>query len=251
MMRLIKLQLRNIFTNKVFYVCTALTVLAGPILNYLLAKSLSGTDLKVFPQIDSFLSGEVGIINAIFIALLYGTFQIMLFRGSIFWITASILYVFPILPFLMFIYHYILNDNKNHIVIYYILCGLLVFLASFSQEQISAMVVGYIAMLIVSLIGFAILMLAPGNSIRMLHPTSVSFYSLGLIDKIKLNLPQIILNNFSNHSLSISLTLPLTYNFIVLGIINNCILLPTLLILISILSILFITPPTIIITYYK
>lgn len=70
MNRLIKLQLRNVFHNKLFYVCLGLTLLMVPILTFI--GSLNGADgatLKVFPQIVSFLSSEVGLMSIIFIAL--------------------------------------------------------------------------------------------------------------------------------------------------------------------------------------
>lgn len=70
MNKLIKLQLRNVFHNKLFYVCLGLTLLMVPILTFI--GSLNGADvknLKVFPQILSFLSSEVGLVSIIFIAL--------------------------------------------------------------------------------------------------------------------------------------------------------------------------------------
>ena len=70
MNKLIKLQLRNVFHNKLFYVCLGLTLLMSPILTFIGSINSTNTEaLKVFPQIMSFLSGEVGLMSTIFIAL--------------------------------------------------------------------------------------------------------------------------------------------------------------------------------------
>lgn len=150
---------------------------------------------------------------ALMTVVCYGLIEIMVVKSGIFWITASVLYLFPLLPFLCFVYWYTIKHNYKKI--FYIGNALLIFLASFSQEQIAVMSLGYIGLITVyelyktkkinwanfgmilsSLIGFSILMLAPGNQIRMQHPTSIDFYKLGFIDKIKQNLPQIIYSNF-------------------------------------------------------
>ncbi len=68
MIKLLKLQLRNIFHNKLFYICLLLTI-ATPIVTFITTNSLKATPPKVFPEIKSFLASEVGIIGVIFIAI--------------------------------------------------------------------------------------------------------------------------------------------------------------------------------------
>ncbi|MBR2678923.1 MAG: ABC transporter permease [Bacilli bacterium] len=63
MNRLIKLQIRNLLRNKLFYVCLALTLIT-PIANLFFAK----TD-PVMVSFIGFIKGELGLISTIFIAI--------------------------------------------------------------------------------------------------------------------------------------------------------------------------------------
>lgn len=70
MKRLIKLQVRNIFHNKLFYVCLAINLLMSPIITFIMeltSKSIPVT--KVLPGIVDFLSSEVSVVSMIFITL--------------------------------------------------------------------------------------------------------------------------------------------------------------------------------------
>ena len=71
MNKLIKLQLRNLFHNKLFYVCLGLTLLLSPILSFIfyMTKISPTSNYQVFPQIIDFMSSEVGLVSSIFIAL--------------------------------------------------------------------------------------------------------------------------------------------------------------------------------------
>ena len=66
MNRLIKLQFRNLFHSKQFYVCIGLYLLTNIGLQYLVPQQSA---VKVLPQITSLLSSELSIISIIFIAL--------------------------------------------------------------------------------------------------------------------------------------------------------------------------------------
>ncbi len=150
---------------------------------------------------------------AIFSCACYGLFEIMTFRSGIFWPTASVLYIFPMLPFLLFIYLY----KPNMSGLKYFLCLILIFLASWSQEQTSTMALAFIGiytlhdfiltkkfnlknitMCLSSLIGFTLLLLAPGSMTRL--NSSADFANLSLITKIKYNLPLIISNVFGSYT---------------------------------------------------
>ena len=165
--------------------------------------------LKKYTKFDDY-------ILAILSICCYGFIEIMVIRTGIFWPTASVLYVFPLLPLLMFIYHY---DSKNKKIFHNILMAILIFFAAFSQEQIAVAAVSYIGiitiyefvkthkidkkniiMLLVALIGFSILMLAPGSKIRMDHPSNEDFYTLSIFGKIIRNYPNLIVNVFSHYS---------------------------------------------------
>ncbi|MBR1884092.1 MAG: hypothetical protein IJ809_04020 [Clostridia bacterium] len=153
---------------------------------------------------------------AIITVALYGVFEIMLFRNGVFWITASVLYLFPFLPFFMYIYYFICNKITNK-KLEIVLSSLLIFATSFSQEQISALVVSFMLMFaiyryikdkkvdkmliinfLVAMIGFAILMLSPGSKVRM--EKTPEFYELNLFQKIMTNIPSILTNNFGGYT---------------------------------------------------
>ena len=71
--KLIKLQLRNLFHNKLLYVCLGLTLLLNPILTFIMSKTMSSIlnsgPYQVFPEIVSFITSEPGIISVMFIAI--------------------------------------------------------------------------------------------------------------------------------------------------------------------------------------
>lgn len=155
------------------------------------------------------------VIIALCTMACYGIFEIMVVRSGIMWASASVLYVFPLLPFLGFIYLY---DSKKTSKINTIMSAILLFLASWSQEQIAVLSLVYIGMktiietindkkiskknlvfLLISIFGFSLLMLAPGSFAR-LSTSNGEFSELSLLEKIKINLPTIITSNFGNYT---------------------------------------------------
>lgn len=145
----------------------------------------------------------------------YGLIQFQTFKSGIFWVTASVLYVFPVLFMFLFIYfHNRKTEKKNNIIKNILLC-ITIFFATFSQEQTAiAMLIYIIGMigykfittkkiekenifyLISSLCGFAILMLSPGNAHRMERD---SFYQLGLLGKLTRSIPDILANIYGKY----------------------------------------------------
>ena len=69
MNKLVRLQLRNVFHNKLFYVCLGLNLLMSPIMSFIGSLVVKTNPPKVFSEIITFISSEVGIISTIFIAL--------------------------------------------------------------------------------------------------------------------------------------------------------------------------------------
>lgn len=70
MNKLIKLQLRNLFHNKLIYVILALNLVLGPILTYLTTIFSAKAKMpKVLPQIQTDLSSEIGLLCGIFIII--------------------------------------------------------------------------------------------------------------------------------------------------------------------------------------
>ncbi len=161
---------------------------------------------------------------ALFTIFSYGLFEIMQLRGGIYWMTASCLYIVPLCFFLAFVYFHLIRDEiqfKNNVsrFFYFILEIILLFLGTYAQEQIAFAVLGYICIVslvhyfktkkidyqelilcLVSLLAFALLILAPGNAIRMNHPGSAPFYELSMYAKIKQNIPEIVNGIFGNYT---------------------------------------------------
>mgnify|MGYP007056154607 CR=1 FL=1 len=70
MKRLIRLQLRNMFHNKLFYVCLVINLLMSPIATFIMSlTSKLAPTTQVLPGIVDFLFSEVGIVSMIFITL--------------------------------------------------------------------------------------------------------------------------------------------------------------------------------------
>lgn len=70
MKRLIKLQVRNIFHNKLFYICLGIMVLMQVGFTFIGGLFIKTTaPVKVMPEIISMLAGATGIISTIFITV--------------------------------------------------------------------------------------------------------------------------------------------------------------------------------------
>ena len=157
------------------------------------------------------------LLLPIVLIVLYGLIHMTFLRHGIYWASASILYIWPLLPLFAFIYLYlkltekIENKEKINYYIYLPILIVLNFFATFSQEQIGVAMVAFLVLfiifnhrkkiqdykllditnLIVCLISFAFLIGAPGNYARL--ETNVDFASLSLFGKIKKNLPSLLL----------------------------------------------------------
>ena len=149
---------------------------------------------------------------AFLVISMYGFLDIMLLRNSIFWASASVSYLFPLLPFFALVY-VTQKKSKNYIIS----ASILGFLAAFSQEQIAAMTIAYnifyiliewffkkrkdkkqFIFFVFSLLGFCILMLAPGNQMRL--DTTSSFANLNLFQKLMTTVPAIISGVFATYN---------------------------------------------------
>lgn len=217
----------NVWGGRVLYFFFEICLLKNGIWIFRLVQSLVITLIFyfIYKIVKRLSKGNISDwLIAICTVMCYGFFEIMLVRTGIFWATASILYVFPILPFLIYIYIYQESKNsefKNKFIktLFYIFCAMLMFMSTFSQEQISVAALGYILILtiynivrnkklnkldivmcIVAIIGFCILMLAPGNAIRQQHPTSIEFYSKPILERIIAGIENLVLGNFSMYT---------------------------------------------------
>lgn len=151
---------------------------------------------------------------ALFTMICFLLTDLMIIRDSYYWFTASVLYLLPILPVFLIIY---LTMEKDRKLLINILCIILAFIAAWSQEQVSVFIVSYLGLLTLfriitdkklnkwdilitlgALLGFAILMLAPGSKARMNSDTA--FYSLDIIHKMIKNIPIIVVSNFGDNT---------------------------------------------------
>lgn len=141
-------------------------------------------------------------------------------RYGTYWASASVLYVWPLLPFLLSIYLYIKMEEKIQGQQELKICGvvclcILIFWATFSQEQVGLSVLAFysiyivvghwkewkrykiidISVLTTSGISYLILFMAPGN-FRRLGTTEFATLSFG--EKIVHNFPILVKCFFSN-----------------------------------------------------
>lgn len=145
------------------------------------------------------------ILIALATCLMYGLFTVNVASEALYWFSASVLYVFPILPSMILIYYvfkmfntYLKGENVS--VWQYMITILMGFLVGFSHEQIAFALLVFCFLIIIysklklksiklifvfnfisTLIGFIILYIAPGNLARQ---SSDSFYKLSIIDKL-------------------------------------------------------------------
>lgn len=147
----------------------------------------------------------------------YGLFGVKIASGGLYWFSASVAYVFSLGFFFCFIWFYDKARNATkYRFLYLASCAILLFISSFSQEVIAVAVVAYIGLLtlyewfsskkidtvniimvFIALSGFLILILAPGNSVRMNYTENAGFYDMDLLQRIKNNIPYIIRGNFN------------------------------------------------------
>ena len=154
--------------------------------------------------------------------ILYSLIDMFYLRHGIYWASASVLYIWPLLPLFACIYTYIkfnrlYKDNKlskTKYILYIPLLILLIFLTCFSQEQIGVALIAFLISfilfdhlkdfkkylkmdlicLITAIASYLLLFLAPGNWARM--DTNVEFSNLSFFEKICTNFPGIIKNIF-------------------------------------------------------
>ncbi|WP_026664667.1 DUF6056 family protein [Butyrivibrio sp. FC2001] len=130
-------------------------------------------------------------------------------RDGLFWYTASAIYVWPFLAFFSAVYILEYSKKKR-----YPLAGLLLFAAGFSQEQVAVLVGCYCAFKVLEelligskmvypylcgIFGAIVLIAAPGNWIRV--GENGDFYKLGLMAKVKRNLPELLSLNLGDRSI--------------------------------------------------
>lgn len=214
----------NIWGGRILYFAIEILLISKSLFLFKLVQSIIITFIFyfIYKIIKKLLNNKLkqnDWIIALFSVALYGIFEIEIINRGIMWPTASVLYVFPILPLFAFIYLYLAKKEKGNSKIYLSITSFLIFMATFSQEQVSTLtlflILGFtvieylkdkkidkrnILWIIFALLGFAILMLAPGNTIRANDVTNIAFNELNIFGKIIKNLPIIFTSIFSNEN---------------------------------------------------
>lgn len=151
--------------------------------------------------------------------VLYGTFHLNTLRDGVYWYSASVLYVWPMLPFLGSVYLYLCNEKRERAVGKAV-CILLAFLAACSQEQIAVLVTvtyiliilfcrfgkkkkapGYLfGMGISAIAGSIFTVFAPGNMVRASSGIYEEFYNKGFLPRIINNIGYIINDNTGRYN---------------------------------------------------
>lgn len=210
----------NIYQNwggRILYaICFIIPLLKTGITLYMIVQSVVITTIIYFMYkiIKTYTKKNVDFIPLV-LFVLYSLIDMFYLRHGIYWASASVLYVWPILPLLMLIYFYRklcleIKDNKNVKVLYIPLLVLSTFFATFSQEQIGAAVIVFIVsyilldhikeikkylkidipVLITSIVSYIFLFFAPGNWVRM--DSNVEFAKLSFFEKIIDNYPRVL-----------------------------------------------------------
>ena len=198
----------NNWGGRVLWFFVEIVLLKISISAYRIVQSI--ITLSIFYLIYKLISKIKKIENyklALTTVMTFGLIEIMVLRDGFYWFTASVLYLFPILPIMLYIY--LTHKDEKRKTWSNILCVFLLFIASWSQEQVSVFIVAYVGLqflyklfikkkidkwdiifLITVLCGFGILMLSPGTKMRV-DGTSY-FYSLNIFQKIARNVPIIL-----------------------------------------------------------
>lgn len=175
----------------------------------LLICILSGKIIASVTKCDVWCSVTLSLV-------FYGTINLSTLRDGVYWYSASTSYVWPLLPLLASIYFYLLLQIKESkfrkcVTVF------LVFIASFSQEQVSVLVIVWVAsilfftfwkerstngkkniphylygMAVSAVLGGMITILAPGNFVRAGTTRYDEFYSMSFFERIVQNTARII-----------------------------------------------------------
>lgn len=153
--------------------------------------------------------------------ILYSCIDMVYLRDGIYWASASVLYIWPLLPLFLSIYLYdiVINKTKKKEKVnfwYYIVLFFSIIFTTLSQEQYGITLIAYIGsyivfthlkdikkywkvdlyVLLIAIISYLVLFMAPGNWVRM--DMNSEFANLSLVGKIIKNMPGILFSIFFN-----------------------------------------------------
>lgn len=170
--------------------------------------------------ICSYTKKKYAIPAILLLYLFYGLIGRDIHAHGTYWASASVLYVWPLLPFFGGIWLYrrtvekIAAGEKVNIWFFYLVMGILLFFSACSQEQVGLSVLVFyifyilfdhrkdwkkyktvdIFVVAVSLASYLLLFCSPGNFIRL--GTNSEFAGMGFFEKLAFNLPRVLHNFF-------------------------------------------------------
>ena len=181
----------------------------------------------------------------IILIILYNLIDMVYLRHGIYWASASVLYIWPLLPLFALIYLYIIvcekiKDNKKYNYIFNLLLLIVLsFFTTFSQEQIGVGLLtfqlSYIIfhhlgdfkkylkidapLFITTLISYIALFFAPGNWKRM--DSNVDFSNLSIVGKVVRNYPRIMRNIFVDEMNIFIILLAILLLYVIYNVFKN------------------------------
>lgn len=197
--------------------------------------------IKYYSKKQKYLS-----IVPIILFILYTCIDLSYLRHGIYWASASVLYVWPLLPFMALLCYYIglCDKEKNNIKFNKVISSLIIiflsFLTTFSQEQIGVGLVGFVILYIIShhfkeikkylvidlpllvttVISYIFLFMAPGNWVRM--ETNQEFAKLSIFEKVIKNYYKILKSIFMDKMNIFMLILCFIMIYMLYKIVKNC-----------------------------
>lgn len=210
----------NIYQNwggRILYaICFIIPLLKNGITAYMFIQTfvITGIIYFMYKIIKSYTKKNVDFIPLV-LFILYALIDMCYLRHGIYWASASVLYIWPLLPLTMLIYFYRkltlnIKDKKKVNWLYIPLLILLSFFSAFSQEQIGVAVIVFVVayilfdhlkdfkkylkidvpVLLTSIISYLFLFFAPGNWVRM--DSNVEFAKMSFFEKIISNYPRVL-----------------------------------------------------------
>jgi hypothetical protein len=146
------------------------------------------------------------------LAACYGLLSLEMMRESVLWITAALVYLWTSILVVVLAKVYRETLIKPPLSSYrHWLLAVLCFMGGWTQEQTGLMLIVFMLVVLAdarlrrlpvkplnvwlwfsAVAGYALVVLAPGNAVRMAHPSSGDFYSLSLIDKFAIRFPNLL-----------------------------------------------------------
>ncbi len=175
--------------------------------------------------------GQSDFHKAALIVFMFGTLGLEVFNRGVLWFSASVSYVWPLLPLFLLVYirGHFKTPNKATAAL-----GIAAaFLAAFSFEQIAVLTIIYLlssfvieriqgqwnkhdwGILAAAILGGALELLAPGNFIRSTHSAYDLFNQLSILGKIRRNFPFLLEKNLGKDNKFFVIALILVGFFII------------------------------------